>query len=297
MLSFNHDNHQRLVLTGFRCEKKYVLLPLQFHPSMKNIFTLVSKPALIYILIAVLLGSCVPQKKIKYLQKQQAKDTTSILPNKRNVDYKIQIKDYLYIRVFALDEKAFIFFNKQSGSNSYNDFANDASIYLNGYSVNSDGYIDFPIIGKVYVKALTVDQVKDILQKMIGEYLTEVTVVVKMVNFRVTMIGEVVKPGEFTIYKDDLNLFEALALAGDLTEFANRTKVALIRQVVGGSQVHYIDLTSEQILSSKYYYLQPNDIIYVAPLGYKRWGLGSVFPWAMIFSSISMALLLINYFK
>ncbi len=264
---------------------------------MKNIFTLVSKPALIYILIAVLLGSCVPQKKIKYLQKQQAKDTTSILPNKRNVDYKIQIKDYLYIRVFALDEKAFIFFNKQSGSNSYNDFANDASIYLNGYSVNSDGYIDFPIIGKVYVKALTVDQVKDILQKMIGEYLTEVTVVVKMVNFRVTMIGEVVKPGEFTIYKDDLNLFEALALAGDLTEFANRTKVALIRQVVGGSQVHYIDLTSEQILSSKYYYLQPNDIIYVAPLGYKRWGLGSVFPWAMIFSSISMALLLINYFK
>ena len=227
----------------------------------------------------------------------QANDTTSILLNKRNVDYKIQTKDYLYIRVFALDEKAYLFFNRQSGSNSYNDFANDASIYLNGYSVNSEGYMDFPIIGKIFVQGLNVDQVKVILEKMIGEYLKEVTVVVKMVNFRVTMIGEVGKPGEFTIYKDDLNLFEALALAGDLTEFANRTKVALIRQVTGGSQVHYIDLTSDQILSSKFYYLQPNDIIYVAPLGYKRWGLGSVFPWAMVFSSISMALLLINYFK
>jgi polysaccharide export outer membrane protein len=264
---------------------------------MKNLFTRITIPAFSFLLIAVLMGSCVPQKKITYLQKQQAKDTTSILPNKRNLDYKIQIKDYLYIRVFALDEKAFIFFNKQSGSNSYNDFANDASIYLNGYSVNSEGYIDFPIIGQVYVRELTVNQVKDVLQKMIGEYLTEVTVVVKMVNFRVTMVGEVAKPGEFTIYKEDLNLFEALALAGDLTEFANRSKVALIRQVAGGSQVHYIDLNSEQLLSSKYYYLQPNDIVYVAPLGYKRWGLGSVFPWALIFSSISTALLLINYFK
>ena len=227
----------------------------------------------------------------------QAQDTTSILLNKRNIDYKIQIKDYLYIRVFALDEKAYLFFNRQSGSNSYNDFANDASIYLNGYSVDSEGYMDFPIIGKIFVQGLNVDQVKVILEKMIGEYLKEVTVVVKMVNFRVTMLGEVSKPGEFTIYKDDLNLFEALALAGDLTEFANRNKVALIRQVVGGSQVHYIDLTSDQILKSKFYYLQPNDIVYVAPLGYKRWGLGSVFPWAMVFSSISMALLLINYFK
>ncbi|MEI7727083.1 MAG: hypothetical protein WCK09_18380, partial [Bacteroidota bacterium] len=92
-------------------------------------------------------------------------------------------------------------------------------------------------------------------------------------------------------------LFEALALAGDLTEFANRTRVALIRQVVGGSQVHYIDLTSDQILKSKFYYLQPNDIVYVAPLGYKRWGLGSTFPWAVILASISTALLLINYVK
>jgi polysaccharide export outer membrane protein len=264
---------------------------------MKKLLTQVTKPAMIYLLIAVLMASCIPQKKIKYLQKIQENDTTSISVNKRNLNYKIQVKDNLYIRVFALDEKAFLFFNKQSGSNSYNDFANDASIYLNSYSVNSEGNIDFPIVGKVYVRDLTVDQVKDILQQLIGEYLKETTVVVKMVNFRVTMVGEVMRPGEFTIYKDDLNLFEAISLAGDMTEFANRNRVALIRQVNGGSQVHYLDLTSDKILSSPYYFLQPNDILYISPLGYKRWGLGSTFPWAVILASISTALLLINYVR
>jgi polysaccharide export outer membrane protein len=264
---------------------------------MKQTFTLVSKFALVFLLFAILLASCVPQKKIKYLQKQQEKDTTSFVANTRSADYKLQVKDNLYVRVFAFDEKAYLFFNKQSGSSSYNDFANDASIYLNSYSVNSDGNIDFPIIGKVYVQGLTVGQVKTLLQQMIGEYLKETTVVVKTVNFRITMVGEVMRPGEFTVYKDDLNLFEAIATAGDLTEFANRNRVALIRQVNGGSQVHYLDLTSQDLLSSPYYYLQPNDIIYVSPLGYKRWGLGSTFPWAIVLASLTTTLLLINYVK
>ncbi|MFZ4523215.1 MAG: polysaccharide biosynthesis/export family protein [Bacteroidales bacterium] len=264
---------------------------------MKKLLALVTKSAIVFLVGILVLSSCVPQKKIKYLQKQQEKDTADMHVNRNNADYRIQVRDNLYVRVYALDEKAYLFFNKQSGSSSYNDFANDASIYLNSYTVNSDGNIDFPIVGKVYVKDLTVDQVKAMLQQMIGEYLKETTVVVKTVNFRVTMVGEVMRPGEFTIYKDGLNVFEAISLAGDMTEFANRGRVALIRQVPGGSQVHYLDLTSETILSSPYYYLQPNDIIYIAPLGYKRWGLGSTFPWAIVLSSITTALLLINYVK
>ena len=264
---------------------------------MKQLITLASKSAFILLLSTVLLASCVPQKKIKYLQKLQEKDTANFHVTKRNGDYKIQVKDNLYIRVFALDEKAFFFFNKQSGTNSYNDFANDASIYLNSYNVTADGNIDFPIVGKVFVKGLTVDQIKAILQQMIGEYLKEPTVVVKTVNFRVTMVGEVMRPGEFSVYKDDLNLFEAISLAGDMTEFANRGRVALIRQENGSSRVHYLDMNSENILSSPYYYLQPNDIVYISPLGYKRWGLGSTFPWAIVLSSLTTALLLINYIK
>ena len=264
---------------------------------MKQPFTRVINLAAIFFIIATLFSSCVSQKKIKYLQKQQETDTITFHSNKRNVDYKVQPKDNLYIRVFALDEKAFSFFNKQSGSNAYSDYATDATIYLNSYSVNNDGNIDFPIVGNVYVRDMSVEQIKNILQKLISEYLKEITVVVKMVNFKVAVLGEVTRPGELTIYKDDINLFEALSQAGDLTEFANRNRVALIRQSKGGSQIHYLDLTSDRVLNSDYYYLQPNDIIYVSPLGYKRWGLGSTFPWAVVLTSITTALLLINYIK
>ncbi len=264
---------------------------------MKHRLSLLLKYLSFVLLVAMLATSCVPQKKIKYLQKEQAKDTTSFFSNKRDVEYKVQPKDNLYIRVFSLDEKAFIFFNKQSGTSSYNDYANDASIYLNSYSVTPEGYIDFPIVGKVYVRDLNVDQIKSMIQQLINEYLKETNVVVKVVNFRITLVGEVSRPGIFTIYKDDINIFEALSMAGDMTEFANRSKVALIRQTKGGSRVQYLDLTSDDILNSDFYYLQPSDIIYVMPLGYKRWGLGTTFPWAIVLASVSTTLLLINYFS
>ncbi|MEI7662455.1 MAG: polysaccharide biosynthesis/export family protein [Bacteroidota bacterium] len=264
---------------------------------MKHTITRAANLATFFIVITVLFSSCVPQRNITYLQKMQEHDTTSFHANKRNVDYKIQPKDNLYIRVFALDEKAFSFFNKQSGTATLNDYATDATIYLNSYTVNNDGNLDFPIVGKIYVRDLTLEQVKTIIQQLISEYLKEVTVIVKIVNFRVTVVGEVTRPGEFTIYKDNLNLFEAISLAGDMSEFANRNRVVLIRQIKGGSQIHYLDLTSDQILNSDFYYLQPNDIVYILPLGYKRWGLGSTFPWAIVLTSLSTSLLLFNYFK
>jgi polysaccharide biosynthesis/export protein len=254
-------------------------------------------PLLLLVPTVLLLSSCVPQKKIKYLQEVQKMDTAASKSVRHGADYRIQPRDNLYIRVYALDEKAYLFFNKLSSGSSYNDLANDASIYLNSYSVFDDGTIDFPILGKVTVKDKTVYEVIMILQQMIGEFLKETTVVVKMVNFRVTLVGEVAKPGEFSIYKDDINIFEAISLAGDLTEFANRSRVALIRLNGGRSKVHYLDLTSNEILVSEFYHLQPNDIVYVAPLGYKRWGLGSTFPWAIVLASISTTLLLINYFQ
>jgi polysaccharide export outer membrane protein len=249
----------------------------------------------LFIVIIALFASCVTQKQVKYLQKQQAQDTTNFFSNKQNADYKLQPKDNLYIKVFSLDEKTYAFFNKQGGS-SYNDFVSDASIYLNSYTVNSEGNIDFPIIGKVYVKDLTLDQIKDVFQKLIDEYLKETMVVVKLVNFKITVVGEVMRPGQSTVYQENVNIFEAISLAGDMTSFADRSHVALIRQTKDGSRVYYLDLNSINILNSEFYYLKPNDILYIAPLGVKRWGFDT-FPWALVFSAISTALLLINYFK
>lgn len=248
------------------------------------------------VLILLIFASCVPQKKIKYLQTLQEQDTTNAYVNKRPLDYKIQPNDNLYIRIFSLDEKTFMFFNRGGGTASYSDFANDASIYLNSYSVDRMGYIDFPIVGKVLVKDLTIEQVKSVLQSDVDQYLTETMVVVKMVNFNITILGEVQRPGQIKIYQDEINLFEALAMAGDLTDYANRKKIALVRQTTNGSRVIYLDLNRADIISSEYFYMMPNDIIYASPLGIKQWGFAA-FPYALVFSAISTALLLINYFK
>jgi polysaccharide biosynthesis/export protein len=245
--------------------------------------------------VVALLSSCVTQKQVKYLQKLQKEDTSSTFANKRLADYRIQTHDNLYIRIFSMDEKSYTLFNKQSSGYS-NDYINDAAIYLNSYSVDDSGYIVFPLVGKLYVKDLTIEQSKNLIQAMVNEYLKETSVVVKMVNFNVTVVGEVRRPGEIKVYQDKINLFEILSLAGDLTDFADRGKVTLIRQTVGGSKVVHINLNSEQVLTSDYYYMRPNDILYVAPLGVKRWGF-ETFPWVVVFSAISTSLLLINYFK
>lgn len=260
------------------------------HMNSRNIQYLV-----FFSLFILIFASCVPQKKIKYLQKLQEEDTSNLYVNKRPLDYKIQPNDNLYIRIFSLDEKTYLFFNMVSSS-SQNQYANDASIYLNSYSVDKNGFIDFPILGKVYVKDLTSDQVRDALQTGVNEYLTETMVIVKMVNFNITMLGEVHRPGQMKIYQDEINIFEAISMAGDLTDYANRKKIALIRQTGSGSKVIYLDLNQADIITSEYYYLMPNDIIYASPLGIKQWGFAA-FPYALVFSAISTALLLINYFK
>jgi polysaccharide export outer membrane protein len=245
----------------------------------------------------VFLSSCVSQRQVKYLQRKQREDTTHSYQNRRTSDYKIQPHDNLYIRIFGLDEKSYLFFNKQSGiGGSSISESSEMGLYLDSYVVNDSGYIDFPLIGKIFIKDLKVDQAKNMIQSLVNEYLKDVIVTLKLVNFNITVLGEVKKPGNYKVYQDKINIFESVSLAGDLTDFANRHKVALIRQTKEGSRVIYLDMNSIDILHSEYYFLEPNDILYFAPLGIKRWGT-ETFPWALVFGSISTALLLINYFK
>ncbi|MCF8387055.1 MAG: polysaccharide export protein [Bacteroidales bacterium] len=244
---------------------------------------------------AAIFSSCVPQKKIKYLQVKEEAQMRENFTNERKVEYKIQPGDNLYIKVVSIDEKTSALFNTADTRSSYA-MNSDAGIYLNSYTVNENGYVDFPLIGSVKVRNLTVEQVKDELQKTLNEYIKESVVIVKMVNFYVTMLGEVKRPGEYKIYQDELNIFEAISLAGDLTDFANRDQVKLIRQTKEGSKIIDIDLTDRDILASDYYFMMPNDILYFEPLKGKQFTFAN-FPYGIIFSAISTTLLLINYFK
>ena len=212
----------------------------------------------------------------------------------KEVSYKVQSGDNLYIQVASMDEQTNqLFGNSQQSGNYLN---SEVSVYLQSYTVDKDGQIDFPIVDKLHVEDLTVEEIRTKIQSVVDEYLVGATVFVKMVNFNVTILGEVRRPGKFKVYQDQINIFEAVAMAGDLSDFAARSKVKLVRQTENGYKVYNIDLTQDNIITSDYYFIMPNDIIYIEPLKIKQFGFAS-FPYSLLFSTISATLLILNYVK
>ena len=249
----------------------------------------------IAIMAISIFSSCVPQKKILYLQNEQMLNDSVFMSieyeNERTFNYKVQPGDNLYIRIASLDEKFaayFNFMNQGSYMNSGTTYSSgNASIYLNGYTVGEDGNIDMPFVGDVYVKDLTISEIQSKVQEIMNEYLRETVVYVKLGVFNLTILGEVARPGQYQIYQSDINIFQAIALAGNATDFANKSEIKIIHQTPKGSQITRINLNDASILSSPDYYLKPNDIIYVEPLKTKQFGFTSV-PYGTIISAISL---------
>ncbi len=246
-------------------------------------------------IVSFIFSSCIPQKKMLYMQVQDEADTLTTFKNERKIEYIIQPGDNLYIRVVTMDEKTTLLLNPLAAGGSTN-ISNDASVYLNSYNVSEKGYLDFPMIGEMLVKNHSVEEIKDMIQDKLTKYMKEFIVIVKLVNFNITMLGEVKSPGQYKIYQDNINIFEAVSMARDLTDFANRNKVAIIRQTKTGSEVVYVDMTKRDLLLSDYYYLKPNDIVYVQPVKGKQFTFAN-FPYAIIFGFISSTVLILSYIQ
>jgi len=131
--------------------------------------------------------------------------------------------------------------------------------------VDRDGNIVFPVIGTIFVKGMTKEQLRADLEKRLLQYLTDPLVTIRQLNFNVTVLGEVNRPGQYTSPTEKVTLFQALGLAGDMTAFAERTNVTLIRNEDGVEQTHTLDFTDKNLVSSPYYYLKQNDVLYVQP--------------------------------
>lgn len=233
-------------------------------------------------------SSCVPQKKMLLLKEiQMAEENKSIeYQNERNLNYKIKPGDNLYIKAFnIIDEKSSSMLNGEGTRSNY--LSSDASIYLNSYTVNQDGFVDFPLTGLVEIKNLTVEQAKDKLQKELAKYVKETAIMVKLSNFDLTIIGEVSRPGKFKVYQSEISILEAVALAGNFTNFAKKDNVKIVRRTDNGSEIVTVDVGQADILSSPYYYLKPNDIIYVEPMKIKQWGF-TTFPYSTVLSILSL---------
>lgn len=210
-------------------------------------------------LCALLVSGCSSYKKVPYLQDaDMIKDIQQQLPM---YDAKIMPKDLLTITVNTTDPAVAAPFNLtvQSTGNGQSP--------LQQYLVSNEGTIDFPVLGSMHVSGLTKSEAESLIREKLGAYLKETPIVtVRMTNYKISVLGEVAHPGMFTISNEKVNIFEALALAGDLTIWGQRDNVKLIREdAMGQREIINLNLNKADIVTSPYYYLQQNDILYVTP--------------------------------
>lgn len=219
----------------------------------------------IFVTLITLLSSCASQKKVSYLQDIQAEYSMKI----QQQDAAIQAGDWISIIVSSKDGELAQMFNLPivnnaiAGNGTYSGGANRIS----GYLVNDDGCIDFPQLGTVKIQGLTLTEISALIKKKLidGGYINDPTVTSQYMNFKISVMGEVVRPGTFNVFSGKITLLEALSMAGDMTIYGKRENVKVIREENGERKIVSLDLRSKEIFSSPYYYLHQNDIVYVEP--------------------------------
>jgi polysaccharide export outer membrane protein len=256
---------------------------------------MIRRPILFKILVILIFcSSCYYNKRLVYFQdKDFSYIQPTLIENRRSI-YRIQPNDVLSIKVkSSTDAQVSDIFNIVT-TNQNTTFASPGNLYLEGYSVDEIGRVNLPILGYLTVRDLTLDEVQGLIQTNANKYLKNATVVVKLISFKVTVLGEVNNPGYHYVYNNQATILEALGLAGDLTIFASRKNVKLIRSVPRGSEVVLLDLKDPDLLKSKYFYLMPNDVLYVEPLRArsKRSNLENL---TLVFSALTTAILILNY--
>jgi len=213
------------------------------------------------------------------------------------VEYRLQPGDILHVRVLTSDPyspEVINSFDIRRYTKGSGDVGNP-DMYLHGHSINLAGYIHLPMVGNVHVAGRTIEEAQEIIRKKTTAFLLDAVVSVKLVNFSVTVLGEVRRPGTYYLYDHNLTIMDAIGMAGDLTDYGRR-QIHIIRQNPGGPVFAQIDITDRRALDSEVFYLHPNDLIYVEPHTTKRFGFAQ-FPFAVVFSAISTTLLLINFFN
>ncbi len=238
----------------------------------------------VYLLIAVFaLASCVTSRKVNYLQEPGKHKIPSYADTLDFEEYKVRPDDRLYIYVYSLDENVMKMYNAGSGSQGRSQMLQQMNSSgrntneLYSYLVDKEGYIDFPTLGKIHVAGLTTRETKQKMEQELGSLLKEIpgystiSVEVTILQRTYSLIG--VKSGRYTIQKEKLTIFEALAQMGNLQTFSDRSRVKIIREKDGQTTIREFDLRSKDIINSEFYYIEPNDIIYVRELTGKAFGI------------------------
>ncbi|WP_439185510.1 polysaccharide biosynthesis/export family protein [Carboxylicivirga taeanensis] len=250
----------------------------------------------IIFIISLLLTGCIPQKEYVLLQDKSSdkhyENPYSPLANITD-KYFLQPNDYLFINVSTPDPKISEFFN-QSSSNSVNNQRNQNFFY---YQIDDSMNIDFPYVGQINLKGCNIRSGKEKVQEALKPFLKEYSLTFKLASNTFTALGEFRKQGVQTMQKEQITIFEAVALAGGITPFGKQRKLQLVRQQPEGAVTYEIDLTDKNIINSEYYYIYPNDMLYVRPMKAKQLGIGESFSIGLITTALALYLTLQTVIK
>ena len=244
--------------------------------SVKKIFILI---------LPLLLASCVTSRKVNLLQEAGKHGIPSYADTLSYEDYRVRVGDRLYVYVYSIDERVSSMFNASgNGVNSSqirqgNGAGGSYDLYT--YLVYDDGTIDYPMVGRMNVRGMTTREIKNELEHRLMEYVQEQTEY-KMLSVEVNIVRRSFSvisdhgSGTFNIDREKVTIFEALAMAGDIGDFGDRSKVRIVREIEGNTQVKVFDVRSDDIVNSEYYYIEPNDVIYIQRIKGQSFGVNSV---------------------
>lgn len=233
--------------------------------------------SVVYLLlcISVLFSSCIPTQDLIYLQKKDNSSDEMSISVVESKPYRLQTNDVLSITIKAIDPKLVAIF---STTNQAEVGKSETGLYFDGFTVDDHGNIRVPVLGELNVIGFTLEEIRLRIEKqLLAEYFNKeanIFVTVKLAGFRYTINGEIGSTGTKTLFQEHVNVMEAIANAGDITITGDRKAVTIMRKTPTGVLMHDIDLTDINVMNSPYFYLQPNDYIYIKPLKQKTWGTG-----------------------
>jgi len=254
---------------------------------MKNNLIINKTPRVLLLLVFIILSSCITNRDLEYIHSN--KEMKEVKTNLKV--YKLQKGDLLSIQISTTTEQQHDFFNKENTSNSQLMIQNP---YLYGYLIKEDGSLHLPSFGIVKAAGFTLRELENIIKDIAVSYFESPVVKLNIINFEITVLGEVNSPGTFKIVDPEVNILYALSLAGDVTQFGNRRAVKVIRNEDELNRVFYVDLTKKEMLNNADFMLYPDDIIYVGPLRKKFFAFNNITNIVSISLSAVTLFLLIN---
>jgi polysaccharide export outer membrane protein len=241
------------------------------------------------VVILCLVTSCARYEKLLYLNTSVDKAQSALY-----TDYELKPQDALYIRIVSADLQINSLFRAVGEERT--SVASEASLYLTSYIIDNDSTISLPVVGKMLAAGMSVSEFEKKLQKTIDEIVIETHVSVRLINYRVTVIGEIGRPGVYQIYQPNATIFDALAKAGDISNSGNRNEISVLRIEKDVTINYKINLGNIDALKSPVYYIYPNDVIYVKPLKYKT-ARENIPIFTLILSTVTTFLLIMTFIK